>query len=546
MHKVLIALVAATSLASPACAQAPAKPLRPDAPKIVIALSIDQLSADLFDAYRPTFTGGLKRLAAGTVFRNGYQSHAATETCPGHSTLLTAWHPARNGIIGNSWIDQSVGRDDKTIYCAEDEQVAGSTSTAYTASPVHLRAKTLGELLKTVSPASRNVAVGGKDRSALMMGGHVVDQRWYWDGKTFETDRKGASVPAGIAAFKVALATAIGTARPPLDPPAHCAGKGKSYTLAPGLTVGDNRLGRAAGDVRAFRVSPDLDGATLVLSAALIAEMGLGRGAQTDLISIGLAATDYVGHSYGSDGMEMCLQLAALDRELGDFFARLDSAGIDYSVMMTADHGGMDIPERLRDQGVAGAARADKSLGFAEVGKLVGGRLGLTGTVLLGSGVGGEAWLSTALKPADRNRVLAAVLATYRASPQVHGAYSKSQIAAVKMPTGDPRGWSVTQRLRASFDPQRSGDVMVVLKQHISPISAPSAGYVAGHGTPWDYDRRVPIVFWRKGMTASERSDWADTVDIMPTLAAEMGVKLAPGTTDGRCLTTIQGITCPR
>ncbi len=546
MRKILIPLVAATALASPACAQPVARPLRPDAPKLVIAISIDQFSGDLFDAYRPTFTGGLKRLAGGTVFRNGYQSHAATETCPGHSTLLTAWRPARNGIVANSWIDQSVKRDDKTVYCAEDERIAGSTSLAYTVSPLHLRAQTLGELLKAASPASRNVAVAGKDRAAVMMGGRDVDQRWYWDGKTFATDLKGVNVPSGVAAFKVALANAIGTARPPLEPPANCAGKGKSYALAPGLTVGDNRLGRAAGDVRAFRISPDLDGATLALSAALITEMRLGKGGATDLISIGLAATDYVGHAYGTGGMEMCLQMAALDRELGDFFARLDAAGIDYAVTMTADHGAMDIPERLRDQGVAGAARADKALGFAEAGKLVGGRLGLTGTVLLGSGIGGEAWLSTSLKPADRRRILTAVLATYRASPQVYGAYSKAQVAAVKVPGGDPRGWSILQRLRASFDPARSGDVMVVLKQHISPIAAPSAGYVAGHGTPWDYDRRVPILFWRKGMAASERADWADTVDIMPTLAAGMGVRLAPGTTDGRCLGGIAGTVCPR
>ena len=80
-----------------------------DAPKLLVVISVDQFSADLFDEYRPHFTGGLARLATGTVFHNGYQSHAATETCPGHSTILTGDHPARTGIIANIWIDQSVG-----------------------------------------------------------------------------------------------------------------------------------------------------------------------------------------------------------------------------------------------------------------------------------------------------------------------------------------------------------------------------------------------------------------------------------------------------
>ena len=70
-------------------------------PRLLVVISVDQFSADLFDEYRAQFTGGLARLAGGTVFRNGYQSHAATETCPGHSTLLTGDHPGRKGIISN-------------------------------------------------------------------------------------------------------------------------------------------------------------------------------------------------------------------------------------------------------------------------------------------------------------------------------------------------------------------------------------------------------------------------------------------------------------
>ena len=59
----------------------------------------------------------------------------------------------------------------------------------------------------------------------------------------------------------------------------------------------------------------------LALSAALIQDMQLGRGPSPDFISIGLSATDYVGHTYGTGGQEMCLQLLSLDRDLGDFFA---------------------------------------------------------------------------------------------------------------------------------------------------------------------------------------------------------------------------------
>src|SRR5438045_8669843 len=118
MRKVILA--AAALFSSSVAAQAPVPP------KLIVAISVDQFSANLFDEYRPQFTAGLARIASGTVFRNGYQSHAATETCPGHSTILTGSHPARTGIIANNWTDQSVGRSDKNVYCAEDETQPGS------------------------------------------------------------------------------------------------------------------------------------------------------------------------------------------------------------------------------------------------------------------------------------------------------------------------------------------------------------------------------------------------------------------------------------
>jgi arylsulfatase A-like enzyme len=76
----------------------------------------------------------------------------------------------------------------------------------------------------------------------------------------------------------------------------------------------------------------------------------------------------------------------------------------------------------------------------------------------------------------------------------------------------------------------------VVIKPRISAYEISSRPYTAGHGTPWDYDRRVPIIFWRKGMTGFEQPFAVETVDIMPTLAAMIGLKVPPGELDGRCL----------
>jgi hypothetical protein len=512
---------------------------------LIVAISIDQFSADLFDQYRPNFTGGMARLASGTVFRNGYQAHNATETCPGHSTILTGSNPARTGIIANIWIDQSVQRSDSSIYCAEDERVAGSSSLAYTVSPNHLLVPTLGELLKERFPGSRNVAVAGKDRAAVMMTGHKADQRWYWTVGKFATDLKGAAVPQTLVKANEAIAKAVLEYRQPLESPPLCQAKARPVAIQNSeKIVGTGLFARNAEDQNAFRASPELDGDTLAIAAGLVDEMQLGRKADPDLLAISLSATDYVGHTYGTQGQEMCLQLLALDRELGDFFKFLDSRGIDYSVMLTADHGGLDIPERQASAGHPNAARIDADLNAGAIGLALVKKLGLPGFGLYGEGSFGDVYVDKELPAADRRRLRDAAVAAYRAHPQVETVFTAEQLAATPVPTGPPDQWTLIQRARASYYPGRSGDFVVLLKKDITPI-ADTSRYVATHGSPWDYDRRVPILFWRPGMTHNERNDSIATVDIMPTLAASLGLAVDQNSIDGKCLSGIQGIACP-
>jgi hypothetical protein len=188
----LLSVTAAPILAQQT-APAASAPMRP--PKLIVAISVDQLSADLFAQYRNHWTRGFARLLTGAVFPSAYQGHAATETCPGHSTILTGMRPAHTGIIANQWIDQNAPRADKTVYCAEDESVPGSTHDTYTASDKHLRVPTLGEYMKGANPAARVVSVAGKDRAAIMMGGHKVDELWWWDGQTYRSYAGRATPP---------------------------------------------------------------------------------------------------------------------------------------------------------------------------------------------------------------------------------------------------------------------------------------------------------------------------------------------------------------
>ncbi|TXC73828.1 alkaline phosphatase family protein [Sphingorhabdus soli] len=539
MRFAALAALSFIALAVPSSAQqTPASPAKP--PRLLVVISVDQFSADLFSEYRARFTGGLARLQQGGVFPSGYQSHSATETCPGHSTILTGDHPARTGIVANDWIDLNAARADKTVYCAEDESVAGSTSSDYTVSDKHLLVPTLGERMKAANPATRVVSVAGKDRAAVMMGGHKVDELWWWDGKRFRS-YAGRAEPGAVTRTNRAVTARLAEAQPATPMIDACADRSRAIAVKDGLVMGAGRFARAAGDAKAFRYSPEFDAAVLALSTALIYDMKLGQGPTTDIISIGASATDYIGHGYGTQGSEMCLQLMALDASLGDFMTRLDATGVDYMVVLTADHGGLDMAERSRMEGAPDAQRIAKSFDRDAIAKAANAAAGTPeGSVVFN---GSEIYLDGKLTGAQRAKLTGLLVAAIARQPQVADVFTRAQIEAAPVPAGPPESWSIIDRVKANHYAPRSGDLYVVLKPRVTPIADPGPGYVATHGSVWDYDRRVPMLFWRKGMAGFEQPLGVETVDIAPTLASVIGLTLPAGAVDGRCLDLDPGAT---
>lgn len=512
-------------------------------PKLIVMVAVDQLSADLFAEYRGKFTGGLARLASGVVFPSGYQAHGATETCPGHATILTGSHPGRAGIVANNYFDLSVTRDDKRVYCAEDESVPGTASGSgkYAPSVNHLLVPTLGDLMKARDPKAQVVSVAGKDRAAIMMGGRQADELM-WLAPTGLTSYRGTALSPTAAQAGAAIAAAIAQPRPGLALPADCTAHDIAIPVGDkGATVGTGRMARDAGDFRRFMASPEADGAVLATAAALRQVRKMGEGSGTDLLIVGLSATDYVGHGAGTEGSEMCLQMMGLDRELGDFFARLDATGIDYAVALTSDHGGHDMPERNRQNGWPAAERVDRALDPDALGKAVAEKLGLPQPLLYGDGPFGDMYLSKALTPAQRKAAQDEILARLRAHPQIEAVVTADELANRPISKRAPDTWSLHDKLRASFHPDRSGDFVVVLKPRVTPIPESGLGYVATHGSVWDYDRRVPMLFWRKGLTGFEQPNAVMTVDILPTLASLIGLPVDAGKIDGRCLDLLSG-----
>ncbi|MBC7986103.1 MAG: alkaline phosphatase family protein, partial [Sphingomonadaceae bacterium] len=186
----------------------------------------------------------------------------------------------------------------------------------------------------------------------------------------------------------------------------------------------------------------------------------------------------------------------------------------------------------------------DPALGV--VGETLAAELGLPSPALLQDGAFGDVYVAPAVPAERRDEVLRTAIERFRAHRQVFAVYTRDEILAAPMPTRPPEHWTPIERVRASFHPDRSGDFVVLLEPRVTPIPT-TASAVATHGSPWDYDRRVPIVFWQPGRAGFEQPLGVATADIMPTLAALIGLDISARELDGRCLDLDpgEGTTCP-
>jgi predicted AlkP superfamily pyrophosphatase or phosphodiesterase len=514
-------------------------------PKLVVVVVVDQFSAELMQTYGPELTGGLAQLRKeGVSFTEAYHDHGFTETGPGHSVLLSGRFPANTGIVENRWLDRATG---KFVYCVEDP-AATSLATPGQASSSNARflGDGLGDWLQAQVPGSRVFSLSGKDRAAILMAGRRPTGAFWFTGPAGFTSSTayGTHLPPWLVHYDQGLSSRLRTdswlwSKDAATP------EGRSAQWSFGSVTVRNgglpRLIQGAGmpldrgfEVR-FRKSPFLDAVTLEAAEALLDGEHLGNGPGTDLLAVSFSATDYIGHNYGTLGTEMRDQIHRLDHLLGRLMDQLRRQHPDAWVVLSADHGGLDIPEALSDQGFP-ARRLLAEPFLAALQSDLRSTFKVDRDLLAPTAEPNTLYLDASAMNAtnlDRREVLKRIQSWLRARPEVADAFTAEELMATDpAATGSPRDSSLRVLLRRSFRPERSGDILLALKPFVVS-GAPPTDYPANHGTPNAYDRRVPLIFWGP-WRGGERREPVRIVDLAPTLARELGIR--PGPVDGTAL----------
>ncbi len=569
------------------------QPPRATGPRLGVLVVFDQLRAAELDRYAAFFEGGFGGLEGrGGARYDARYRYADTETAPGHATLVTGANPRVHGIVSNYWFDETGRR----IYAIDDPTapVLG-TKKARGASAHLLAAQTLGDVLKLESNGrARVVTMSLKDRSAILTGGRAADVAlWYdVDQCAFTTSRAYADAlpawAAGLAAELPARSMKDGVWSPREVPHGLDAfvARDESPNEAGELAWTD----RFPHDLRAlsvarekcvqYRASPQaIDDLMRLADAAVRDEaLALGKDAVPDFLVVSVSTTDYVGHGWGPQSLEMLDILRHADQALRGLVRTLDrrygSGG--YVIAVSSDHGSAPLVELGAGLGLD-AGRIDVAGLRARIEETVEQtveRLApkaarpattVTATTVTGKSAPGPhliakdakesassaphfVWLKGLAPPhvyldlapfsgAIRAEILEATRRAIATFPGISDAYVVDGGRVV----GNDGFVPLYQELVFA---DRHGAIMVRPKARwVYAFDGETVG--TDHGTPYLYDATVPFIVSGPGVRAGRYAQPCDARDVAPTMAFLLRTP-APDHAEGRPVSAVGADVQPR
>lgn len=537
-----------------------------ETPRLAVAISLDQFRYDYLVRFRPYFgeKGFQLLLQNGADYQECRYQHAITKTAPGHATILSGVSADVHGIVGNDWLDRSTWQTMVSVQDPDSPLVGAAPGAVHSPggffelqsgrSPRNFLATTVGDQLKLRFGArSRVIAVSNKDRAAILLGGKLADAAYWVEKNRFVTSRYYmAELPAWVADFNAAnpidsyfgrtwdrlLPAAVYDAvQGPDDAPGETTLYGLARTLPKRIDGGHPEIRSEFYD--AFDVSPFSTDVLGAFALAVLAHEKLGQHADTDLLCISFSQIDHVGHEFGPDSHEMMDSVLRLDRVLAALFAAIDrSVGLQHCVIvLTADHGAPPLPEKI--QALQRGIRADRFHGAA-LDQAVSAALDRA----FGPVPANDFWCTrdnfgytfhpSALAAKHLTPAQAAVVAkaAILRSPEIATAYTADELAGDgtlrsggQGETGvEPEGDTLLAMSRRSYFPGRSVDVAFILRPYLSDRTP----FGVNHGTPWDFDTHVPLIWYGLGVTPGVHVEPVHVEDLAPTLSAVLQIPRPP------------------
>ena len=508
-----------------------------DKPKLVVFIVVDQGMPELLEKYNHLFTGGYRWLKDnGVSFSNMHHEYGYLVTGPSHYVLSSGRNPGNGGVIGNYWFN----RDTKEgWYCVQDtiatDVINGKESRSYR----NIDITTLGDWLKDSNQNAKVVSISGKDRVAVLLGGKNPDMAlWYGKQGGYTTSTYyGSKLPDWVISFNSHLNVSsyvdtvwnrlfpesIYTSNTRADFYKGEADWSQKDGYSPTFPITFDELG-VKSMLGSFPYIPFGDEAMLRLGLIATERHELGEDENTDILFLGLSATDGVGHEFGPHSHEQLDNYLRVDRHLGSFIESVESSiGSGNTLyVLTSDHGSIALPEYLKSEGID-AGRIPKPMKdslYADVKTKIDLHVGKNKVYRYSNSF----YYDTSMDQLEREAATDILKSNLSKLDGIRSVITKEEILG--------GGNSIYERrLKNMVHPQKSPDVFLIPKKYWT-MRYP---YGASHGTPYDYDTHIPFVFSRGGSKSRINTKRVESVDIAPTIAQYLNVQF-PNDIDGKAL----------
>jgi predicted AlkP superfamily pyrophosphatase or phosphodiesterase len=506
-------------------------------PKLVVGIVIDQMRYDYLTRFYNRFgEGGFKRMMnEGFNCKNNHFNYIPTYTGPGHASIYTGTTPKYHGVISNSWFDKDI---EKSVYCAEDTSVQslGTLGNTGQMSPHRMKTTTFADENRLFTQMQgKTIGIAIKDRGAILPAGHTANAAYWFQGKeegnwissSFYMDElpkwvrqfnKKHSVESYLKEWNTLYNIATYTESGPDLNDFEGGFNGKETATFP---YDLKKLQKDNGGYDILKGTAYGNSLTADFAVEAIKSEALGTDDYTDILTVSFSSPDYVGHNFGVNSKEVQDTYLRLDLDLERLFKSLDElvGKGEYTVFLTADHAAVNVPSYLQSVKIPAGYFNSREFSM-KVNSFVTSTFGASD--LIKSISNNQIFLNRKkIKELDLDLddVQVSIVNEIIDYKFIDKAYTATTLSSTSFPVG------IEQLVQNGFNQKRSGDVVYIFDPAVIAYSKTGST----HGSAFEYDTHVPLLFFGKGIKHGSTLKKTEVVDIAPTVSALLSISYPNG-----------------
>lgn len=500
--------------------------------RLVVGITIDRFYPEWLSIYKDDLgEEGFSRIMGEGKNTMADYNYLFSQTGVDQATIYTGLLPVSHGIVAHDWLDRLSGLRVNNTESEEYTEI-GEGDSLKGHSPAHLQALSLGCMMKMNNLFSKVYSVGMNPEEAVLSGGTCADLALWFNeksGKWVSSRYYADSLPGWVRDFNATLESDFFVKRGWM-PLAEEEGNSLVLKLKNKVGIGNSfyydiaQVKRRFNTYRVLKATPYANTMVTDLAVSLIAEAGLGKDNDTDLLALNYSSLDYMNRDFGIYAKEFQDMVVRLDRDIARLLGVLDAkvGKGNYTVVLTFSEARELLPEDLDRMRIQGGY-----FSIFKAAALLKSYLNL----VYGDGNwvtdydAGQVYLNREL--IEKNKLVfkdvqdkvADFMVEFEGVENVLPAYTLTRNAFAEG----------TERLmQHAFSQKKSGDVMYSLL----PAWVPELKDREDIYFRYSKRNRVPVYLFGAGVSGQIRKE-CDMTDILPTLCGLIGIPV-PYTSAGR------------